>query len=139
MVNKKGVLRIVESTVAILIIFGVLLVLATRADEGEIEDLSNRIGPLLREIASDNVLRVKILTGDSSAISDIEGIVEDRINNPSINQRAVICDPLEFCGLESYPDVSDGNIYSDERIITTTLSSLGDLDPKKVKIFLWRK
>jgi len=134
--NKNGWLRIVEAALAILIIFGVLLtVLGTRQMMLNGQDLSVLIPPLLEEISKNVALREKIVSNDSSALSDINLFLRERIKQPYLNYTAKICIPTEVCSLEAYPANAKDNVFAAERIISSTLTQYS---PKKIKIFLWR-
>ncbi len=61
MVNKRGWLRIVEVSIAILMIFGVLIVIYSSGNTKTRKDLSSMIPQILEEIAKNNTLREKII------------------------------------------------------------------------------
>tara|TARA_Y100000310_G_C20663079_1_gene805893 strand:+ start:1315 stop:1767 length:453 start_codon:yes stop_codon:yes gene_type:complete len=141
--NKRGLIKILESVIAILIIFSVLLLLAGRIPNEESENLSLLISPILEEIAQDRDLRQSILDVEINNNQEVvEGVLReflaDRIIMPNLGSDVIICEPTVNCFLQEFPgDARDGDIYSEERIFSTTLS--GSTGPKKVKIFLWRK
>ena len=144
MVNKRGFLRIVEASIAILIILGALLLLTSRGQNEVETDFNSLLVPILEEIAQDSSLRGKILSynttnftadGNNGIIIDLENFVGDKIINPSLNFSVGVCE-LTICPLESYPENINGELYSAERVISTNLTEI-DFSPKKVKIFLW--
>lgn len=136
MVNKGGWIRIVEATIAILIIF-VALFLVSETKRAQTEsDLSTTITPLLEEIAKNNSLRDKIMANPQEAEGDINSFIEARIKEPNIEHAARVCDINEICGLlGKYPEAK-GNVYAGSRLISSSLSSA---QPKKVALFLWIK
>lgn len=146
MVNKNGFLRIVEASIAVLIIFAAILLLLSRRGEITETDFNAILVPILEEIAKNLSLRGEILTynttnftavGNELIINDLENFVATRITNPSLNYSVVICE-LTLCPLDVYPKNINGNLYSNERVISTNLTE-SKFSPKKVKVFLWKK
>ncbi|MBX4196550.1 hypothetical protein KW805_03105 [Candidatus Pacearchaeota archaeon] len=146
MVNKKGWLRIVEASMAIIIVFGVLLALTNNRTTTPGNNLGEQIPSLLDEMAQNKTIREDVIRYNASTtitaaqqaenqriLTRVEGFVGERIEQ-SINHTVKICNPEELCSLAVYPHDADA-VYSYERIISSTLESY---DPKKVKLFLWR-
>jgi hypothetical protein len=141
MVNKKGWIRIVEASVAIVIIFSVILsVVQIRRNVSE-QDLSESITPFLEEIAKNSTMRAKIISDNNAsneAENAVRGFLSSNIKDPNIGYDVMICKSDELCGLEKYPLGISGNLYAGSRIISATLTDVGE-GPKKLSIFLWRK
>ena len=57
MVNKKGLIRIIEASIAILIIFSALFIVFLNRPAPEERDLGRIIHPLLEQISQNNSLR----------------------------------------------------------------------------------
>lgn len=133
MVGKRGIIRIVEATIAMLIIIGVVIVVVANRNARQETDISSMLPPLLAEISRNASLREIIVSNPSNGEQEVLSFLSARIRNPAFSYSARICGPDEICGLENYPKTAR-EIYSDERIISSTLQSYG---PKKVKIFLW--
>lgn len=135
MVNKRGWIRIVEASLAIIIIFGVLIVLNASKNNNYTIDLSDKIPPLLEKIALNETLREKIVSGINVSETENESmvIISESIKNPRINYSFKICNLNEFCTLEPYPNAE---VFAGERIIS---SSLNRIAPVKIKLFLWIK
>jgi hypothetical protein len=138
MVNKRGFLRIVEASIAVLIVLGVILFVSFDTEKVE-GDLSDRIPPILDEIAKDVDLREKLWNDEAGSLVDMEVIVADRLGTQAIGYAVVICPDINsLCGgLGSYPQDAAGSIFSAEGVISTNLESA--TQPKKIKIYLWRK
>ena len=133
--KTRGIVRIIEAVIAIMIIFGVLLTIyGTRQAIISQRDLSEIIPSLLEEISKNVTLREKIVS-NSNAIPDINSFLANRIKEPYINYSVQICNPNDLCSLSSYPKNTQGDIFTSERIISATLTQY---NPKKVKIYLWR-
>jgi len=142
MVNKKGFLKIVEASIAILIILAALVLISSGDNEVIEEDLTYRITPILEEISKNITLRERILnydidSPDMETIDDLKAFVGERVTNPYLNYTVEICKIDDVC-FTSYPLDIEGNLYSAERVISTSISKDG-FSPKKVKVFLWRK
>lgn len=139
MVNKRAWIRIVEASVAIMIILAVILTVSQTKKTAVDRDLSVVITPILDEIAKNTSFREAIIkdneTSDKAEIMLTE-FLEQKIKNPNIGYALKICGYKELCGLDDYPDDASGNIYADERIISSTLTTQGS-GPRKVEIFMW--
>jgi hypothetical protein len=141
MVNKKGWIRIVEASISILIILSVILLIAERRQSTAERDLSERITPLLEEIAKTSTLREFILR--DSELSDtaekaVMAHLAKKIRESSIGYALRICDYGKICGLENYPKDAAGEVYAQGWVISTALSGAGT-GPKNLKIFIWVK
>jgi len=75
-------------------------------------------------------------TTNLPVIQKIENFVKVKINNPSLNLSARICEFNATCFLEPLPD-TDEDIYAVSRIVSSDIKESIFL-PRKVKIFLWR-
>jgi len=59
--NRKGFMRVVEATLAVVIILGVLVVVSSRQIVSEQKDLGEIIPSLLDEVAKNETLRESII------------------------------------------------------------------------------
>lgn len=135
MVKNKGWLRIVEASIAILIIFSVLLIINSRQNFNQDDgDLTGMITPILEEIARNVTLREKIVEQGPSVEEELRTFVGQRITQSTIRYEVAICEIEEICSLAAYPRDTD-SVYASERVISSTLNTY---NPRKVKIFLWR-
>jgi hypothetical protein len=139
MVNKRGILKIIEASIAIMIIFSAILTFSLVRNAQTERDLSGTISPLLEEIAKNNSLRDGII-GSSEGINEtISNFVASRLGEiePNVNSTVKICNIYDVCGLDSYPTGISGGVYAGSRIISSSLGS--GATPKRVSIFLWMK
>ena len=146
MIDKRGILRIIEAVVAIIIIVAALVMINRRERVAQ-DDLSKIVPALLAELAQDPALREKVLSYDTSnslnqnnaqIITDLrDNFFTPRIKNKAFAYEISICDYNAVCPLVQTP-YPKGDIYSAERVISATLTN-PTFAPKKVKIFLWRK
>lgn len=127
--NKRGFLRILEASIAIVIIFGVLFVFFNQqqARTVEQEDLSERARDILDEIAKDTSLRDAVLNNGNQTVHDF---ISSRIPEAHLDFRFRICGVTDACGIEYI----SGNVYSAERTISSTISELG---PDKIRLFIF--
>ena len=137
MVNKKGILRILEASMAILIIFAVLLSFAATNNVKNERDLSQMINPLLEELAKNSTIRDQIISNSDIANETILKFLASRIKESNIGYDLRICELDEVCGMKSYPSGIIGNVYAGSRTISSNL--IVGSQPKRVNLFLWIK
>lgn len=135
MVNKRGIIRIVEAVVAIMIILGVMLIISEKKTEKNTNELYGFISPLLEEIAQNLSMREKIIQEKENAIPEIMEFISERAKNTNLDYSVRICGLSEQCGLEKYPS-QKGDVYALDRVISSTISNFA---PVKVRIFAWVK
>jgi len=135
--SGRGLIRIVEATIAILLIAGVLIFVFVDSQSADREDISELVQDIVDEMAENSNLRDKILSndftvcgGDSEIDEDIDGFVAERAL--TYNYEVRICEVGSVCGKCEF---FEGDVYSRERIIS---SNLGTLNPRKVKVFIWQ-
>jgi len=151
--NKKGFLRILEATIAVMIILGAILVISGgRQPEAKV-DITETLAPYLDEVAHDSGLRAsvirdyctscdngEIIDGDNQDILyEIEDFIEQRINNPNLKIEIRICEYNLPCPILPYP-VEAEELFAVERVVTTNVvEKKGDYSPKKIKLFAYRR
>ena len=147
MVNKKGFLRIVEATLSIMIVLSVLLLIAGQNKPIYQKNIGELIPPVLQKMSEDKLLRGEILNYDlnlgretasnADILKNINIFIKKELKNPALNSSVSIC-KLDFpCPVEPFPIASNGEIYSQERVVGTDYWKVG-FQPRKVKIFVWR-
>ncbi|MCK5449268.1 hypothetical protein KAI32_00205 [Candidatus Pacearchaeota archaeon] len=136
--NKRGWIRILEATIAILMVSGILIVVYSRhidkntGPEDYIYSLQRQI---LNDISSRNDLRSYALTENISVLDDyVYGKVPT-----TLNYSLKICNftnPPTPCKLDATEFIAtrDNNIYAEEIIISADFKTY---DPKKVRLFIW--
>ncbi len=133
--NKRGWLRIVEASISIVLVLGVILVMNIREKETYPDDPSFMLEPLLEELAK-NVSWRELALNQSLSAAEVaaQKFFIERINNPAFNLDVRICQANEVC-MFSPPANLKGDIFSSERIIG---ANPYNFTPKKIKVFLWR-
>ena len=148
MVNKGGWIRIVEASIAVLLIFGVIILISNGTREVKERDLSDVLPIILEEMSKDQVLRNKILSynsglteteiPNSDILERVNLFVQSRIVDASLSYDLKICEPSMLCSLENYPPEAQTGLYTSERIFGTSIDNT-QFTPKKVKLFLWKR
>ena len=135
MKSKKAWLRILEAFIAIILITSVLLILNIRTinKPKQAEEVYKLQNTILEEIASDSYYRNAVLGNDTVTIEDF---VSERVPQ-GFEFGIKICEIKDICKLDVYMGEEGEDIYSSERIISTTITQTS-LNPKKLKIFMWR-
>jgi len=137
MVNRKGIIRIIEASIAVLIILTAIISVSLTKKAIVEKDLSGTINPLLEEIAKNSTLREEIIMNNGNSTEKILNFLSRRIREPSIGFDAKVCEINDACSLNRYPSNITGDVYAGSRLISSGL--IGGEQPKRVSIFLWIK
>ena len=138
--GKKGWIRILEATIAIMIVAGVLLVVASRSTVSK-EDISEEVYQLQREVLNDILLKPELRT--SAFAEDTNGLNEfAKTKIPdSFNFSIKICEltnsagDVAGCKMDNY---ISGDVYAEEVILGSDFKpGQTGYNPKKVKLFIW--
>lgn len=130
MVIKRGVIRLVESVIAILIISGVLLLVYANQSNGNNSDefISDLQIEILSEISRQDELRNFALTKNESSLESYAA----NLIPPSLDFQITACKLNEIC---IRPTV-DGDLFVEEKLISGNLT---EYTPTLIKIFIWEK
>ncbi len=130
MKNRKAWLRIVEASIAVLIVASVLIVMISKTPgRDRSEEVHKMQRFILEQISLNETLRGEILRNDET---NTESFV--RKNIPVYYDFTMkICEIEEICGMPFY---IEKEIYTDEILIATNLTYY---QPKKLKFFVWRE
>ena len=144
MINKKGWIRIVEASIAVLFIAGVVLVVINNNELGNndssLKILDTEIS-VLREIQLNSSLRAAVLSSSFPVESGEPGFPEDIENKIDSKTPGYlicvskICSIIDECVLTAE---NSGSVYAESILITTNPES-SSYDPRKLKIFCWEK
>ena len=146
MINKKGWIRIVEASIAVLFIAGVVLVVINNNELGN-NDSSLKILDveisILREIQLNSSLRAEVLSDSLSLPIESENPsfpqkVKDKIDSKTpvyLICVSKICSIIDECVLTAE---NSGSVYAESILITTNPES-SSYSPRKLKIFCWEK
>lgn len=143
MVNKRGWLRILEATIAILLISTVLVTVYSRqiSKPDTSEYIYNLQMQVLKEISLRSDLRFAALNGSAEALVFLNEFVTQKVPT-SYNFTLLVCDLGTVCELDEGVLIStlrdSIDVYAEEKIISAVVSTAGQTySPKVVKIFIW--
>ena len=129
--DKRGFLRIVEASIAIVIIIGVLFVFFNRQQVISSElDLSEKARDILEEVSKDTALRDAVLNNDTVII---DAFISSKIVENYLVYEFRLCDIGVTCGKLTF---TEGDVFSAERSISSTITNLG---PRKIRLFIWAR
>ena len=136
--NKRGWLRILEATIAVLLVSGVMLFVYSRGIEentGAVDYIESLQKQILGDISLRSDLRGYVLSESGSYLVLLEDYVSLRIPG-AFGHKLRVCDLGDSCKLDSvmFSETLDKNVYVDEVIIS---ADFGDYSPKKVRLFVW--
>lgn len=133
--DKNGWIRILEATIAIMLVSGVLLVMYSRSVEEE--DIYERVYSLQKEVLLDiatlNDLRAAALNNDVKKLNEHAGLKIPLAFKYSVK----VCElESNSCNLNvtEIRKTRNKDVYAEQVIIA---GGHDVYDPKKVKIFLW--
>ena len=146
--NKKGWIRIVEASIAVLFIAGVVLVVINNNELGNNNEASLKILDaeisILREIQLNSSLRGEILSDSLSLPIESREVgfpvyVKDKIDSKTPGY--LIC-VYKICSLNDECVLTvenSGSVYAESILITTNPETAPPYSPRKLKIFCWGK
>lgn len=135
--NKRGWIRVMEAFIAIIIIFGVLLLLFSRnrAVGNTGEEITKLQINILDSLSRDNVVRNQVLSNDSREVNRKVGLLIPNWLNYTVS----ICEPDLACSINisyiSQETLRDREVYSAETLILSNETYFND---KKLKLFFWK-
>lgn len=128
--NKKAWLRIFEALIAVLIIFGTVLVMMSREDiKVDTNKVYEKQRQILDIIVEDNELREKIINNQNEDVNNAISKLIPLTWNFTTN----ICGIDEICNSGT---PNDREVYVIEKLVTSTLTKY---EPKKIRFFVWMK
>jgi hypothetical protein len=144
MMNKRGWMRILEATIAVMIVSGVLIVVYSRqVDRGTdpADYFYSLQRQILMDISSSSALRLAVLDGD---INEISGFVEAKIPE-AFGYFIRICDlgdTTDYCKIKDdsiIRETRDKDVFVEEIVVSSDLGvgSNSRYKPKKLRLFVW--
>ena len=129
--NKKGIVRIIEAAIAVLLVLGFLIFIQGKTiPKLQYSTTLYKIQhQVLIEVESNQDLRTAILTDDISSVNDY---IKYRLNPYPMNFSARICSIEDTCRCLSCPRNTD--LYADSIIVSTNLTNY---DIKKLSLVMW--
>lgn len=151
--NKRGWLRILEATIAVLLISGVLIFVYSRqpsAGTDSAEYFYSLESELLSDISSSSELRLNVLNADDNNPNDpdymaLNDFVSSRIIDV-VDFYISICDlgsDEDFCKMdtETYIATKEKNVFVQDVVISADLGVGEDAkyNPRMLRLFMWEK
>lgn len=148
--HKKGIWRIIEAIIGVLLVTGALLIYSSRQAPLPSEDLLfEQLQSFLREISQEPSMRETILadnSGSTTAEAAILTRLKERLPSDYIGSKIWICNVDDSScqqGIGGYSEETEANvppqdtdIYTESRYISATLSQ----DTMKyLRVSIWRK
>jgi len=130
--NKKGLIRILEAFVSVMIVFTVLLVVLARQPQFKQtteEELTTIQRHVLEQVSQDPDLRDQVLSNNKEGVNDIIGGIMPQ----GYSYDVAICDLGESCSSEVVAYVED-EVFVEEAVISANLQ---EYDPTILKLFFW--
>ena len=143
-INKRGVWRVIEAVIAVLILAGALLLILSKQPPIEEKGQYQNLIPILEEIAKNKNMRDKIVNGDLTIKEEIINILKKEIPNADLDYGVNICGISDNAidkacrGTRVAPLEIKGNVYSVERVISSSLTQSSFM-PRVVKIYVWER
>ncbi len=137
MVGKKGLIRILEATIAIIIVISFLAVTQIKNVPVSSEDYDKKAYNIIEEISRNTTLREIVVSSDDGFVvgGKLYDFVDARIPEYYLDFRIKVCGEIDMiCGLDRY--VRD-SVYSAERVIVSGIRE-PEFENKKIKIFIWK-
>ena len=136
--TKRAWLRIFEAFVAVLIVFGVVLVLLARQRVVEVsvtQQTSDAMSKVLEYVSRDDRLRAEVLVGNLSGVDALmknvaPGGMSYTLKNCTYNSICAYNEGMSGCLVR-------GEVYSQERLIVANLTYKPE-EAVKLKIFMWK-
>jgi hypothetical protein len=141
--NKKGWIRILEATVGILIVSGVLVaVYSKQINQPDANDfIFSMQKKILMDISSRSDLRMMVLRSSETDLQALDVFVNQSMPG-SYGYSLRVCDLGDACTLQGGIAIlnfrEDSDVFVEEAIISAVVSGSGQAyDPKKVRLFVW--
>ena len=138
--DKKGLIKTLEAVISILIIMTAVFIISIRDFPSNEVDYSEKARDILKEISKNSTFRAEIVNyvlGSNQEISpEMNNFVDDKIPD-FLDYELKICPSEDICGMEIL--ISGKDIFSAERIISSTFDTYQQNSVRKIKIFIWEK
>jgi len=150
--NKRGWIKILEATIAVMIVSGVLVVVYSRQVDRGIAPADYFFSlqrQILADISGRSDLRLAVLnvdeeTGDDGNFTMIDDFIGGKVPD-AFGYSLRVCDfgdEVDFCKMDTdtYVATRDKDVFVEEIVISSELGSGPDAvvgDPKKLRFFIW--
>ncbi|MEK6918859.1 MAG: hypothetical protein AABW73_02360 [Nanoarchaeota archaeon] len=138
--DKKGIIRIIESFLAILLILGATVLVFSRFTDNNLESqsISSNEKAIMEQLANNAELRGIIINTDVNNDNGVATSVDQKIIDfvskrvqAGYEYEIKICKLESICASSSYHE----QVFAEERVIS---SNINDYSPRKIKIYEWK-
>ncbi len=143
MVNNKGWLKIIEASIAILIVVGAIMIISRGTQIERTSKGNEKVMEILDEMAKNISIRKSVLSyntnmdetyvNNANILNRLNDFVRNKLGNGS-NFKIKICDIGTICEINSLTNVETETF---ERAISAELDS-NSFSPKNIKLFLMK-
>ncbi len=144
--NKRGWIRILEATIAVMIVAGVLVVAyAKQVDRGggPVDYFQSLQKQILMDISASGELRLMVLNNNEEMVSLFVG---EKVPD-AFGYYLRICglgDVSDFCKIDDVgvvAEIKDKDVFVEEIVVSADLGdgSSAKYNPKRVRLFVWEK
>jgi len=147
-INKRGWMRILEATVAVMIVSGVLIVVYSRQTDGGV-DQTDYFYSLQKQILMDVSLRNDLRLNVLRAVEEEGNVDFEEVNDfikgkipVAFNYVIRICelgDVTDFCKIDNVTvirEIRDKDVFVEEVVISAELCD-DCYVPRKLRLFIW--
>jgi len=133
MVNKKGVIRIIEVVLSVMIIIGAVVVVLQSKKTDTSGQFCSLLPGIVDEISKNDVIRNYTMHARADLIKTY---IENKVKNPAYVFEVKICPPDDPCVLAT-GGLGNVDICAEQRIISVDEEN-NLFTPKKLKVFMFR-
>lgn len=136
--NRKGWLRIVEAVISVMIVLVAVIIVISNKSTTEQSGICSSISPYLDELAKNQTFRMIMLSDSEKAVNSTKEYLRNVIDDPSLNYFVKVCSIADSCLLEQ-GGLDKIEVCAGERVISSYRGQVGDVEPKKLKIFMFKR
>jgi len=146
MKDKRGWIRILEATIAVMIVAGVLIVVyAKQVDRGmDPADYFHSLQKqILMDVSASSDLRLLVLNDNETGLDlFVDGEIPDAFGH--FLRICGLGNMTDFCKIDDVgvvAEIKDKDVFVEEIIVSADLGdgSNAEYDPKKVRLFVWER
>ena len=146
MKNKRGWITVLEATIAVMLVSGVLIIVYARqgVDDTSVQDyIFSLQRQILADIASRSDLRNYVLVDGEDEVKELNVFVRSKIP-PAYNYSLKICslgDEYNHCLLNTEEVIAtrEKGLFAEEIVVSAELGDGNNptYEPRKVRLFVW--
>lgn len=135
MVNKLGWIKIVEASIAFVIIASVLLSLNISNQRVNVYTDYDFAEQIMNEMQANASIRGQIINENGRVLTTLDSFLSGELSNYQVRYSFVICDYMAECSEPEELKAVKREVYSTSRIVSADTNLF---NPKIVRLFVWR-